>query len=236
MPSAFDRIRISVPDVVAASGELSALLATEVADSAGRSLFLLGNTALELCETADSAASEARISGLVLYSGEAPARPEAVANNLGLDIVLDRGAALRELRAAAPALISPLRVDHLVLQTRDAPSCIELFRDRLGIRLALDQEKPQWGGRMLFFRCGQMTLEVIANPETGPDQALFWGLAFQCADIEVEAARLRERGVTLSAIREGRKPGTRVATVKSHCLGLPTLLLEPPAAQGQRPT
>jgi hypothetical protein len=41
------------------------------------------------------------------------------------------------------------------------------------------------------------------------------------------ATILAQRGVTLSGIREGRKPGTRVATVKSHCLGIPTLLIEP---------
>ncbi len=50
------------------------------------------------------------------------------------------------------------------------------------------------------------------------------------------AARLRAAGVSLSELRKGRKPGTRVATVKSHCLGLPTLLLEPaPLDQGNNP-
>jgi catechol 2,3-dioxygenase-like lactoylglutathione lyase family enzyme len=123
--------------------------------------------------------------------------------------------------------VSPLLVDHVVLQTRDAEDCIALYRDRLGIRLALDQEVPEWGGRMLFFRVGKMTLEVIANPDTGPAPPRFWGVAFQCADIDAEHARLASGGVELSEIRDGRKPGTRVATVKSHCLGLPTLLIEP---------
>ena len=44
------------------------------------------------------------------------------------------------------------------------------------------------------------------------------------------AAELASRGVTLTAVRDGRKPGTRVATLKSHDLGIPTLLIEPAPA------
>ena len=43
-----------------------------------------------------------------------------------------------------------------------------LFNGELGIRLALDQDVPQWGGRMLFFRTGKLTLEVIANQSADP--------------------------------------------------------------------
>ena len=41
------------------------------------------------------------------------------------------------------------------------------------------------------------------------------------------ALELARRGVSLSGIRPGRKPGSLVATVKSHCLGIPTLFLQP---------
>jgi hypothetical protein len=54
----------------------------------------------------------------------------------------------------------------------------------------------------------------------------FWGIAFQCRDIERSAAEMMQRGVAVSAVRDGRKPGTRVATVKSSCLDIPTLLIE----------
>jgi hypothetical protein len=33
--------------------------------------------------------------------------------------------------------------------------------------------------------------------------------------------------VQLSPVRKGRKPGTLVASVKSHDMGIPTLLVEP---------
>lgn len=103
-----------------------------------------------------------------------------------------------------------------------------LFNGELGIRLALDQDVPQWGGRMLFFRAGKLTLEVIANQAADSAEAnTFWGMTFQVPDIDAMAAQLGAAGVELSAVRNGRKPGTSVATVHSHCLGLPTLLLQP---------
>ena len=80
---------------------------------------------------------------------------------------------------------------------------------------------------MLFFRTGKLTLEVIESDREQAGSDFFWGIAYQCPNLEEACRELAERGVALSEIRDGRKPGTRVATVKSHCLGIPTLLIEP---------
>ena len=80
---------------------------------------------------------------------------------------------------------------------------------------------------MLFFRTGKLTLEVLANETTETNH--FWGLTFFSADLDAWHHSLTDSGVQLSAIRDGRKPGTRVASLKSHCLGLPALLLQPAA-------
>jgi len=114
------------------------------------------------------------------------------------------------------------------LQSGDAEACIALFGDDLGLRLALDQEVPEWGGRMLFFRHGKMTLEIIQNLKEPPARDFFWGITYLCHDLEQTISALDQRGILHSPIREGRKPGTRVCTVKSHCLELPTLLIEKP--------
>ena len=80
---------------------------------------------------------------------------------------------------------------------------------------------------MLFFRAGKLTLEVIESDRDSTAANFFWGIAFGCKDISQMSGILAQRGVALSDIRDGRKPGTRVATIKSHCLGIPTLLIEP---------
>ena len=153
---------------------------------------------------------------------------ELVDNPLQLDIRLCDGRATSDLRRRAGPQGTGLRVDHLVLRTDDAQACIALFADQLGIRLALDKTVPEWGGRMLFFRTGQLTLEVIESDRDAAGGNYFWGIAYQCQDIAETGGAMAQRGVALSDIRTGRKPGTRVATLKSHCLGIPTLLIEPP--------
>ena len=120
-------------------------------------------------------------------------------------------------------------MDHIVLRTADADACIDLFSVGLGIRLALDKNAPQWGARMLFFRVGKLTLEVVEPAEEKPERDYFWGIAYQCSKLSSTTKKLLEGGVALSEVRIGRKPGTKVATVKSHSLSIPTLLIEPAA-------
>jgi hypothetical protein len=224
MVSGFERIVIATEDPQQASEDYRQLLgvAPMVLEGSGNPLFLLPNTAVELTR-ADT--QRAAISGLILVTADGTSAAGQLLDTRGLHIRLSDGLAAMALRAAAPAETQAAwGVDHIVLRTANAEACIDLFGSRLGIRLALDQTVPEWGGRMLFFRAGKLTLEVIEAAETGSDY--FWGIAYQCGSLDTAASALEKRGVQLSAIRPGRKPGTRVATVKSHCLGIPTLLIE----------
>jgi catechol 2,3-dioxygenase-like lactoylglutathione lyase family enzyme len=230
MDCQFDRIVIAVPELAAASAQYQSLLGaapcTDPAAGAAPSAWWgLPNTVIELVQRPVDSAS---IEGFVLKSAAAGGGDCAVANDLGLDIVLSDGRRTADFRREQQQFqCTGMLVDHLVLRTGDAQACIELFRDRLGIRLALEKKVPEWGGRMLFFRAGKLTLEVIQSDGAEPGRNFFWGIAYQCPALEPAVEILRERGVLLSAVREGRKPGTRVATVKSHCLAIPTLLIEP---------
>ena len=133
-----------------------------------------------------------------------------------------------QLEAGAARGTHPISaVDHVVAQTQDAEAAKRFYGDQVGLRLALEKEAPDWGGSFLFFRGGAFTVEVIASAKS-PESDRLWGIALQTQDLEGTCARLREAGVSVSEIREGRKPGTRVATVKSHCLEVPTLLIQPP--------
>ena len=116
-------------------------------------------------------------------------------------------------------------VDHVVVQTQSRAAAKKFYGDQLGIRLALEQSKPDWGGEMLFFRTNSMSIEVVASPKTGDTDSL-WGLALKSQDIEATQKRMREAGIEVSQVREGRKPGTRVCTVKSHAGGVATLIVE----------
>jgi len=125
-------------------------------------------------------------------------------------------------------------VDHVVVNTPDGDKAISLFRDAMGIRLALDRDAKQWGARMMFFRLGGITLEVIqrygddktpAMPMDAPSE--YWGMAFRAENVAAAQARLAKAGVNVSEVRKGRKPGTLVATVRDGTCGVPTLIVGP---------
>jgi hypothetical protein len=51
-------------------------------------------------------------------------------------------------------------------------------------------------------------------------------LSWRVADIVATRARLASAGVDVSDVRSGRKPGTRVLTVRNGTCGVPTILVE----------
>jgi hypothetical protein len=81
----------------------------------------------------------------------------------------------------------------------------------------------------MFFRCGDLIVEVVSRPkDAAVDKARdkLWGLSWRVIDIDATRARLASSGVDVSEVRDGRKPGTRVMTVRSSTCGIPTLLVE----------
>lgn len=128
----------------------------------------------------------------------------------------------------AEAAVSAL--DHVVVMSRDAEATRALYGEKLGLRLALDRSFPERGSRLLFFRTGGVTVEIAARigaePEPdAPDE--LWGLAWQVPDVERACERLSRGGADVSEVRAGRKPGTRVATVREPTHGVATLLIGP---------
>jgi catechol 2,3-dioxygenase-like lactoylglutathione lyase family enzyme len=119
-------------------------------------------------------------------------------------------------------------MDHVVIATADPERAAALYGARLGLDMALDRSHPDWG-RLMFFRCGDLIVEVVHRPkDTSVDKAYdrLWGLSWRVADIDATRARLAAAGVDVSDARTGRKPGTRVLTVRNGTCGIPTLLVE----------
>jgi catechol 2,3-dioxygenase-like lactoylglutathione lyase family enzyme len=134
----------------------------------------------------------------------------------------------KERPRSAPSAAAPITaMDHVVVATADPERAAALYGARLGLDMALDRSHPDWG-RLMFFRCGDLIVEVVHRPGQDADAARdrLWGLSWRVADIAATRARLVAAGIDVSEMRTGRKPGTRVVSVRNGTCGIPTLLVE----------
>ncbi|WP_291684833.1 VOC family protein [Bradyrhizobium sp.] len=130
-------------------------------------------------------------------------------------------------RSAVTSAAPVMALDHVVVSTEDPERAAALYGARLGLEMALDRSHQDWG-QLMFFRCGDLIVEIVRRPVAGADQThdKLWGLSWRVADIEATRARLLAAGVDVSDVRAGRKPGTRVMSVRNGTCGIHTLLLE----------
>jgi len=138
-----------------------------------------------------------------------------------LELAKERPLSVRTTVASVTAM------DHVVIATADPERAAALYGARLGLDMALDRSHPEWG-RLMFFRCGDLIVEVVHRPGKDADvkRDRLWGLSWRVADIDATRVRLVSSGVDVSEVRTGRKPGTRVLTVRNGTCGIPTLLVE----------
>jgi catechol 2,3-dioxygenase-like lactoylglutathione lyase family enzyme len=153
---------------------------------------------------------------------------------------LTRGVRMFFLELAAARPRSPvttdapiLGLDHIVVSTEDPERVAALYGARLGLDLALDRSHQDWG-RLMFFRCGDLIVEMVCRPVAGGDQHndKLWGLSWRVADIEATRARLLAAGLGVTEVRAGRKPGTRVMSLRDGTCGIQTIVLERTARAG----
>ena len=159
------------------------------------------------------------------------------------DAVLPEARPLGDEEAAISGL------DHAVIQTLNPDRAKTLFGDHLGLRLGLDREFPKWGSRMMFFRVGAATIEVVASlkpdgnvPSAAsaaggptPDEDRFWGISWRADHAAAAQSRMEGDGLDVSELRDGRKPDTFVFTVREPTHGVPTLVKQPtPRETGEK--
>jgi len=129
------------------------------------------------------------------------------------------------LKSSDAAAISAL--DHVVVRSSNPERAIALYAGRLGLDLRLDRSNPDWGSRLLFFRSGDLVVEIAHDLQKGmsdsPDQ--LWGLSWRTPDVARANERLKKAGVEVSEPRNGRRPGTQVFTVQSHTANVPTIVI-----------
>ena len=81
------------------------------------------------------------------------------------------GTAPRSARCRSRPQPAPITaMDHVVVSTADPERAAALYGARLGLDMALDRSHPDWG-RLMFFRCGDLIVEVTHRPGKHPDAA-----------------------------------------------------------------
>lgn len=141
--------------------------------------------------------------------------------------------AVSDTAPAAPAgpeehPLGALLVDHVVLMSPDldrTKTALEALG--LEVRRVRDFEVGGMAMRQVFFRLGEVILELLGAPDaTGEGPATFWGITHTVADLDAAAALLGERtGRVKDAVQRGR----RITTLRHRDLGISvaTALMSP---------
>lgn len=151
--------------------------------------------------------------------------PDEKAGGIKVFVVEPGEGALALAPAAADAVHG---LDHAVVNTAAPDRALAFYGAKLGLRLAMDQTNPDWGVRLIFFRTGGLTIEIarrLSEPEDTGRPDTFWGLTWAVKDIEAAHTRLSASGFDISEIRKGRKPGSRVFTIRNGTMNVPTLFI-----------
>jgi hypothetical protein len=111
-----------------------------------------------------------------------------------------------------------------VIRSGDMEQTAALYGARLGLDMRLDRQIGD--RRLMFFRCGGLVVEIVADKALDAARDTIYGLSWRVTDAETSQARLAAAGLSVSDVRPGMKPGTRVFTVRDGTCGVPTLMIE----------
>ena len=110
-------------------------------------------------------------------------------------------------------------IDHLVLLTPDLTRTIAALGS-VELEPRGERDTDTYGApmRQVFFRLGEVILELIGQPDTvGEGDPGFFGLALTVDDLDALALQL---GDHLGAIKDAVQPGRRIATLRHRDLGM----------------
>jgi hypothetical protein len=112
-----------------------------------------------------------------------------------------------------------LHLDHIVLLTPDLPRTVDAL-GAIGLEVRGQRDTESYGApmRQVFFRLGEVILELIGKPdEPGAGAPGFFGLAITVDDLDRLAVDLGEH---LGTIKDAVQDGRRIATLRHKDLGL----------------
>jgi hypothetical protein len=133
-----------------------------------------------------------------------------------------------EPAAAGDHANTALQVDHVVVLSPDLARTAAAL-EGLGVPTRGERDTESYGApmRQLFFRLGEVILEVVGQPDSkGDGDPGFFGLAITVADLDAAGELLGEHlGDAKDAVQDGR----RIATLRHRDLGMSvaTALMSP---------
>jgi len=116
------------------------------------------------------------------------------------------------------------QIDHVVVMTADVDRTVNAVQQQL----ELDVRRERDGGpmRQVFFRVGELVVEVVGPHEPGRGPAHLWGITFTVADLDATAALLGER---VGRVKDAVQPGRRITTLRGVDEGVAIAFISPPA-------
>ncbi|MBU8809001.1 glyoxalase [Mycolicibacterium goodii] len=121
-------------------------------------------------------------------------------------------------------------IDHVVLFSSNLGRTVDALA-AVGAtpRRARDGDLGGQRIRQIFFRFGEVIVEVVGTPDAaGDDPSSLWGITYIVEDIDASAAFF---GDDAMPVKDAVQPGRRITTLRHHELGLSvrTAMISPPA-------
>jgi hypothetical protein len=110
-------------------------------------------------------------------------------------------------------------IDHVVLLSPDLGRTVEVLA-AVGVepRRARDGELGGRRIRQVFFRFGEVIIEVVGSPEsTNEGPSTLWGITYAVSDLDTTASFFGDR---TSPVKDAVQPGRRITTLRHHEFGM----------------